>query len=431
MRPVARPLIVLTACAAACSEPVDTGDPKPHDTSDSGGDAHDTGETSPPDTGETDDTGAPVARWTFAVFMNGDNNLEDWVVHDLNELEWTGSGDGVHVVVQADRIDGYDTSDGDWTGTRRYYIEPDQDGERVASPVLADLGEQDMGDPAVLSDFLLWADETYPAERFALVMWDHGSSWTFTGSAPPEPPYISDDETSGHKMSIAAGHLHEALEALVERRGPLDIIGFDACLMASWEVATTLQDQALVMAAAETSVDVEGYQYAPVVELMRTQPDATAAEIADEMARGSVEIGGEATHSAMDLTVLPRLTTAIDALAGAAQGSSDRQAALLSARDGTGTIYFGYHDWYIDIGQMGANLVSADPDLAPLAEELVAAQEATVIGAYAARPWSFTTGLHLFFDLDDFALDLYSNGEGATWSQETRWDDLLREMNGE
>src|SRR5688500_15670915 len=79
----------------------------------------------PADTGDTEGEPAEIARWTFLVWMDGDNDLEEYVVHDLNELEQVGSGDGINVVVQADRIPGYDDSDGDWTGTRRYFITPD------------------------------------------------------------------------------------------------------------------------------------------------------------------------------------------------------------------------------------------------------------------------------------------------------------------
>jgi len=123
----------------------------------------------PPDA--DDDTGAPsapeVRPWTVAIFMNGDNDLEEYVVHDLNELEAGDAGANAYVVVQADRIDGYDASDGDWTGARRYAVAHDDDDGTVTSPVVADLGEVDMGDPAVLAAVLTKANFD-PAHLLAL-----------------------------------------------------------------------------------------------------------------------------------------------------------------------------------------------------------------------------------------------------------------------
>ena len=142
-----------------------------------------------------EDDGGAGETWTVLVFMNGDNNLEGYVTHDLNELEAGGEGGGVRVLVQADRSPGYDDSDGDWTGTRRYEIVGDDDLAQVTSP-FEDLGELDMGDPAVLADFLAWGLATAPADHVLLALWDHGDGWTAAPATAPPPPAISSDDTS-------------------------------------------------------------------------------------------------------------------------------------------------------------------------------------------------------------------------------------------
>src|ERR687891_593880 len=63
------------------------------------------------------------AKWTVMVYISGDNNLEDYVVKDLElELAPTGSSANVQVVALADRAPGYDTSYGDWQTTKLFHV---------------------------------------------------------------------------------------------------------------------------------------------------------------------------------------------------------------------------------------------------------------------------------------------------------------------
>lgn len=419
------------------SQPTGSGDPTetlPATTDSAETDPTDTATTPTTDSTPTDDTGTPtddtgttppdIARWTFLVFINGDNNLETYVTHDLNELESAAAGEGVNVVVQADRIAGYDSTDGDWTGTRRYFINADDDLETVTSPVLEDLGELDMGDPAVLSDFLLWAAETYPAERTVLFLWDHGDSWSLTGEAPP-PPSISSDDTSESYMSIAQGELHAGLAPYVEAYGKLDLIGFDACLMASWEVAHTLQDQADYMLASEVSVGAEGYRYQPAIDLLRREETATTEELAVQMVTDMVAEGTEWGETAVDLRGVARLSVAIDALAGLALEDPEASELLWTCRGNADGCYPGWEQWYLDIGDLTTEVQTqvGEGPLVEAAAEVRDALDATVLEVQGAALYSFITGLTIFADTSDpMALRSYGHG---TWAEDTRWDDWL------
>ena len=63
--------------------------------------------------------------WTYMVYLDGDNNLEAAAIDDFLEMSSVGSTPEVAVVAQMDRIAGYDTSNGDWTDTRRFYVTHD------------------------------------------------------------------------------------------------------------------------------------------------------------------------------------------------------------------------------------------------------------------------------------------------------------------
>src|SRR5262249_54954634 len=93
--------------------------------------------------------------WTVLAYLAGDNDLEGSLLADLREMECVGSRPGsVEIVAQIDRAPGYDSSRGDWTGSRRYYVTKATSSEKTSSKLLTDLGETNTGDPRVLKDFI-------------------------------------------------------------------------------------------------------------------------------------------------------------------------------------------------------------------------------------------------------------------------------------
>src|SRR5687768_11128019 len=87
---------------------------------------------------------AANAKWTVMVYISGDNNLEDYVVKDIElELAPTGSSANVQVVALADRAPGYDTSRGDWQTTKLFHVTPGMIADSASA--VADWGERNMG----------------------------------------------------------------------------------------------------------------------------------------------------------------------------------------------------------------------------------------------------------------------------------------------
>lgn len=146
-----------------------------------------------------------AADWTVMVYLNGDTVLdpdgENITISDFNELEAVGSSARVNIVVQWDRnelTDDLDTAFGSeptqsWTTCRRYLVTADPNqvgvdpdvltpadlGFRVATPVLLDLGEVDMGAEQTLVDFAQWTFERFPADHYLLAVVGEGgeSGW--------------------------------------------------------------------------------------------------------------------------------------------------------------------------------------------------------------------------------------------------------------
>ena len=68
---------------------------------------------------------AQNSKWTFMVYLDADNNLEDVGIDNFLHMAQVGSTNDVNIVVQFDRSSSYDTSYGDWSTTKRFHVEKD------------------------------------------------------------------------------------------------------------------------------------------------------------------------------------------------------------------------------------------------------------------------------------------------------------------
>ncbi|NLG79359.1 MAG: hypothetical protein GX492_06005 [Firmicutes bacterium] len=225
-------------------------------------------------------TGSLLGKWTIMIYMCADNNLESAGIADMNELEEVGSTTDVNILVQIDRAEGYDTSNDDWTGTRRYYItrDPNPPGSLGYGTIVSSLASWDrndreinMADPAELRDFVAWCMANYPAQHYVLVLWNHGDGWTIFRAPRVVPRAICIDERSGSALDV--DQIRVALEGLPR----LDIIGFDACLMQMAEVAYEVRDVADIVVGSEEIEPEGGWDYSKALADLCANPYAISA----------------------------------------------------------------------------------------------------------------------------------------------------------
>ena len=112
-----------------------------------------------------------------------------------------------------------------------------------------DLGSVSMTDPDTLSSFIRWCAEKFPANRNALIFWDHG------GGSVSGFGYDEKFQSSG-SMNLAGIN-----KALTDGGVQFDFVGFDACLMATAENALMLSKHADYMIASEETEPGIGWYY--------------------------------------------------------------------------------------------------------------------------------------------------------------------------
>jgi len=371
---------------------------------------------------------AGAAEWTVLVYLDGDNNLEPDALIDFREMAEVGSSDQLNIVVQLDRISSPefwdDTSAGDWEGTKRFRVERGMEPDESAA--LADLGEVNMGDPESLADFVEWGVKTYPANRYALIIWDHGASWMGVAS---------DDTDDGDRLLIP--ELSSALSTAQQRSGfgTLDLIGFDACLMAQLDVFQAIQPFGQVAVASAELEPNDGWAWDAWLATLAEDPTQDARQVAGTIVDTYIDhfentSSDEVTLSAFDLTKLGALTDRVGNLATAMReelGSS--YTAIGQARSFVDVYAPAYPEEFnaIDLGHFAALLPQqgAGTPVAQAAAEVTRALEASRIANKAGSYHKNTSGISIYFpQLAELYVDAYERA--SPLPRLTGWADFLQ-----
>lgn len=283
-----------------------------------------------------------TSGWTVLVYMTADNNLEEAGLVDLTEMASVTNASDVRFVVQADRAAGEYTGGvlnlGDWTSTKRLLV------SQGHLQQLADLGEVDMGLSATLADFVNWGVTTYPGDHLMLVFWDHGGGWVGFGwddshtVGGGEPDHLSLDRiVTGVSQGLAGTGVSK-----------LDVIGFDACLMATIEVAESLKPYASYLIASEETEPGHGWDWSAFVNGGTLGAEALGRNIIDGYYDQAVAAGDAAdvTLSLVDLSKLGPIETALGTVA-TAYGTAGNVAPVIGQ---------------VAAGRFGAAEYGASPD---------------------------------------------------------------------
>jgi hypothetical protein len=378
----------------------------------------------------------PKPEWTVMVYMNGDNDLEKFAVADFLEMAEVGSTDQVNIIVQFDRRSKKDYRIGHrrvapgWTETLRFRV------EKGMKPLLANAlnresaAELDMGDSEVLREFVQWAANNYPADQFALVIWDHGDGFR---AVQPEVPgveprqervyrsledaahrAVSHDESNGNVL-----YNHEVQSALraALREKHLAVLGFDACLMGMIEVAFAMRGFADVLVASEELVPGTGWDYAdwlrPLVQSPAEYgPEELGKLLVASFERTYKERNGTTTHSAVRLAAVEGLADAVSALGDRLRENLAAELDAVREARGACAIYAPNTDCKgrpcyqnIDLGRFCSELArrSSHPAILEAANRVVQLLQAAVLANYAGLErggqWG-STGLAIYFPPD-------------------------------
>ncbi len=177
--------------------------------------------------------------------------------------------------------------------------------------LIEEIPSASMGDAKTLSDFFAFGKENFPAKRTAVVFWNHGGG-SVSGAAF--------DELYGMD-SLSLGEMYQAFTENFEENSqnqPIDIIGFDTCLMATVDTAYTFSDIGKYLVASQELEPGNGWLYSGWLGALAQKPSMEPLELAmvicDSYVEGCKDVGTEdnITLSVTDLSKVPNLIAAYD-----------------------------------------------------------------------------------------------------------------------
>mgnify|MGYP002407703383 CR=1 FL=1 len=273
---------------------------------------------------EADYTVSPLARdkktqfagtgeevFTIMVFMCG-SDLESrsgLASDDLQEMARANLGSNINLIVETGGAKQWKNNIVNSQGNQRYQIV--NGGLRVLD---RNPGRKSMVEPATLADFIRYGKAEFPADRYALIFWDHGGG-SLSG-------FGYDEYYPGDSMT-----LDEIEQALQLAGCDFDFIGFDACLMASLETALVAEKYADYLIASEAVEPGTGWYYTSWLTELAADTGMSTVEIGKNIIDSyvaKVEQEGLSTPATLSLIDLSELAGSLpEAFSRFSAGTSD------------------------------------------------------------------------------------------------------------
>ena len=245
--------------------------------------------------------------WAIYWYLCGSDLESEYgaATDDLSELLEVTLPQNVQVVIETGGAWMWmnDTVDGDYQ--QRYLYHGDE------LELVDQQPRANMGDPGNFAEFLSFCSQNYPADRTAVVLWNHGG-----GSVSG----VSFDENYDYD-SLTISELRQGFEQvfdLDETDPPIDLIGFDTCLMATVDAAAAFRDVAEIMVASEEMEPGCGWHYSGWVGALAEDPGMDGARLGQIICDTYLSecrwnfVGAETTLSVVDLQQIDPLLEAYE-----------------------------------------------------------------------------------------------------------------------
>ncbi|MEN6635153.1 MAG: clostripain-related cysteine peptidase [Clostridiaceae bacterium] len=255
---------------------------------------------------------------TVMVYMCG-TDLESksgMATSDLEEMVNATLGDNINVILETGGASNWQNQIIKSNTNQRFRVK--QGGLETLD---AKVGKRSMVDPATLSDFIQFSAREYPADRYILVLWDHGGG-SLTG-------YGYDELFPGGSMSLDGINT-----ALKDGGVKFDMIGFDACLMATLETALVAGQYGDYLVASEAVEPGTGWYYTNWLSALSANPAMDSLDVGKQIIDDYVKMSGSNSQTTLSMTDLAELQGTVPS---AFKAFSSSTGALI-AGDGFNTV---------------------------------------------------------------------------------------------
>lgn len=239
---------------------------------------------------------ASKAYCTVLVYMDGSDLESDYgaAADDLKEMEQAihdaeMDGETLRVVVEAG-------------GASQWQYDTMQDKEYGRFCITAEGIQQEekleirnMGSADTLADFINYGVQSYPAEHYGLVLWNHGAGQI--------EGFGRDNNFEAASLSLES--IKNAMEASV-MKSSFDFISLDACLMGNLELVSLLKDRTDYIIASEELEPQNGYDYdwLRAIEKERKESTGSLGKVVGEAMLASYEVSNSDNDYKLTLSLI-------------------------------------------------------------------------------------------------------------------------------
>ena len=369
----------------------------------------------------------PEDEWTMMIYDVADNDISQIMIRNLEMFAELPDMDNVNIVALVDLPErgspDYPTATlpgiPPFTTTKLMVLGDGRWNE------LRDLGELSMSRPDVLAGFIDEAADRFPAQKYGLILSDHGSAYA-GGYIDEGPPGTSRLSVSDIRDGMLAGMQAAGIDKF-------EMLNHDSCLMASYEVTSALAPLAKWIVASEEVT--YGDSTLSLQAMQRLAEGASGEEwgIANNQAYAEWADGdprGDGIFSALsvvDADQAGRLDQAvesfvdavlphIDVLAGTIAQARSRSLAFVAGMTDGDDLGFDVVDLGDFMRQLGDQLPA---EVAVARDAVFAALDAAVTHQVTGQAAQNATGLNVYFPHSPEEAQVYLDNNFGTpaWSR--------------
>ena len=374
--------------------------------------------------------GPTTDAWTIMVYVTA-STLDRFAYADINEMEKAVARlpGTVNLSVfwdQSSTRTTYPTGNGAqpaWGTAGRGFIVADANMNSVAT-TFEILPEANTGSPQTLTDFITWSTQQAPAQRYAVILWDHGAGLE---------GFNFDDSDGSSRDNLTTAELNQSLTTLRGNGISIDLLSFDACMMGMTEVGYATRNLATTFVASQEIEAGNGHDYTTLFRPLESDPyAATPATLATGFVRsyGDQYVGsadaqdGADTHSAILSSRYDTVVTALRSFTtAAANATASDRTAMATARNATPSYT---QDYFRDLGgfmQRIVNTSSINAGIRTAATGVVNAVAQAVISKTADRRGS--SGMSIYLPQLGSTIATWYSSQYASFDAATGWSTFV------
>ena len=302
--------------------------------------------------------------------------------------------------------------------------------------------EQDTDDAIVLEEFLDWGMTSYKADRYGVILWNHGGQWNGFGGDYNNGERYGDSKPLWYKPNMKSDEIKNAITNVLTKHdlAKLDFLSYDTCLMGGAEVLVDVHDICETYIACPEIDYGAGWNYSATLSYLKAHPDITSIEFASREVKiwdahhsSSESDLSFKSHVAYDMSRFNEYNTALriftkTLLEVASKNITSLNMKIAEVRRNA------IHYWnsgrsregssgltdYIDLGFFAEQISNNfDGDLRKASLDLLAAIESMVIAKASGKENANAYGLSIYYPIGGNVRLSYSPGKNLYYNYQT------------